>query len=212
MAPVRIEVVPTFAAALARIESGVLATLAVDMPVGLPAAGPRQADRAARRRLGPRRSSVFATPVRAALGAADYPDALRRSRAVDGRGLSAQAFHLLAKIAEVDAAMTPAAQDRVVESHPEIGFARLAGHPLATRKADRAGRTERAALLRPHLIGADGSDVDDLAGDRRPGVAPDDVLDALVLTLTARRLAAGRCEHLGDGAVDERGLRMEIVV
>ena len=56
---VEIEVVATFAAALAPVLDGSVAAMGVDMPIGLPGAGLRQADRAARRRLGPRRSSVF---------------------------------------------------------------------------------------------------------------------------------------------------------
>ena len=136
---VEIRLLASFAEAVALVRDATLVSLAVDMPIGLPGAGPRPADQAARRRLGPRRSSVFPTPVRATLGARDYPEALARSRAVDGRGLSKQAFNLLPKIAEVDAAMTPELQDRIVECHPEVGFARLAGRPLATTKHHPAG-------------------------------------------------------------------------
>jgi len=140
-------VVASFTEALGLVVDGTLEALGVDMPIGLPASGARAADRAARQRLGPRRSSVFPTPVRPVLGAADYPDALARSRAVDGRGLSKQAFNLLPRIAEVDAAMTPAGQDAVFECHPETAFARLAGGPLGTTKREAAGRAERLALL-----------------------------------------------------------------
>ena len=41
--------------------------VAVDIPIGLPDAGPRRCDQLARARLGPRGSSVFPAPVRAAL-------------------------------------------------------------------------------------------------------------------------------------------------
>jgi hypothetical protein len=64
-----------------------LTMVAVDMPIGLPFDGsPRVADVEARRRLGPRRSSVFPTPARAVLGARSFEDALVRSRATTGRG------------------------------------------------------------------------------------------------------------------------------
>jgi len=38
------------------------------------------------------------------------------------------------------------------------------------------------------------------------------VLDAFAVAWTARRVLAGEAERLGDGARDERGLVMEIVV
>lgn len=186
------------------VAAGRLAALAVDMPIGLPDAGPRACDLAARRRLGPRRASVFPTPVRAALGAPTYAEALARSRAADGRGLSRQAFNLLAKIAELDAVVRPELQDRVVEAHPEMAFARLAGRPCLDPKRTAAGRVERLALLHRAGLG-------DLSSLRLPGAAPDDVLDAAALTLTAARVRDGVAERLGDGARDPTGLRMEVV-
>ena len=76
--------------------------VAIDMPIGLPDDGPRECDRACRAALGPRRSSVFPTPVRSVLEAADYGDALDRSRRVTGVGLSVQAWNLVPRIAELD--------------------------------------------------------------------------------------------------------------
>jgi predicted RNase H-like nuclease len=186
------------------VAAGRLAALAIDMPMGLPEAGPRACDLAARRRLGPRRASVFPTPVRAALDAPSYAEALARSRAVDGRGLSRQAFNLLAKIAELDRVIRPELQDRIVEAHPEMAFARLAGRPCLQPKRTPDGRAERLGLLRQAGLG-------DLTQVRLPGAAPDDVLDAAALTLTAARVRDGVAERLGDGARDARGLRMEVV-
>ena len=50
------------------------------------------------------------------------------------------------------------------------------------------------------------------AEDEAVGAAWDDVLDACALVQTARRLAGGQVERLGDGARDARGLRCEIVL
>jgi predicted RNase H-like nuclease len=62
------------------LERGDLAMVAVDMPIGLPFdESARMADVEARRRLGPRRSSVFPTPARAVLHARSFEDALVRS-------------------------------------------------------------------------------------------------------------------------------------
>ena len=181
------------------------ALVAVDMPIGLPVVGPRACDLAARRRLGRRASSVFPAPVRAVLGAADHAEALARSRAACGRGLSVQAWNLVPKITEVDEAIAPG--DAVAEVHPELSFATLAGGPLASRKKDVAGAAERLALLRAHFPDV----VEHLA--RRPrGCAPDDVLDAHAALWTARRIVAGDAESLGDGERDERGHVMTITV
>ena len=43
-----------------------MGALAIDIPIGIPEAGARPADREARALLGPRRNSVFPAPVRAA--------------------------------------------------------------------------------------------------------------------------------------------------
>ena len=201
-----VRVIPTFAEGVALVSAGELAALGVDMPIGLPDAGRREADFAARRRLGPRASSVFPTPLRSVLTATDYQDALSRSRAVDGKGLSKQAFNLLPKMAEVDAAMTPALQDRIFECHPETAFVHLAGRPLTTTKHEAVGRAERADLLATVL-----GDVSGLADAPPKGAKVDDVLDALVVATVAARLVGGDVERLGDGAVDARGLRMEII-
>jgi predicted RNase H-like nuclease len=189
-----VEIVPTLDDVVGDVRTGRIDAVAVDMPIGLPAAGPRACDVEARRRLGPRRSSVFPAPARRFLHAASFGDVT---------GLSIQAFNLLPRIAELDALMDPALQERVVEAHPELAFARLdGGAPLADSKRTRAGLAHRAALL--------GVDVE--AVPRRRGARADDVLDALVLVGTAVRIANGCAERLGDGARDERGLRMEVAV
>jgi len=180
--------------------------VAVDMPIGLPGAGPRACDLQARARLGPRRASVFPAPVRAVLAATTYADALRLARAADGRGISRQTYNLLPRIREVDGTIGPAQQAWVVEAHPELAFALLAGGPCAASKHTPAGRAERIALLATTCPGVAGV----VAAPPR-GARPDDVLDALALTVTARRVAARTAIVLGDGAVDARGLRMAIV-
>jgi len=174
------------------VAGGDLAALAVDMPVGLPGDGPRACDTEARRLLGPRRSSVFPAPARAVLGAHTYREAAARSRAAIGRSLPVQAYNLVPKVAELDRVMRPDLQGRVVEAHPELAFARLAGAPATHAKRTAAG-------------------LGDLSKLRALGAAPDDLLDAAVLALTAERARDGTATRLGDGSVDARGLRMEVV-
>ncbi|MPY92566.1 MAG: DUF429 domain-containing protein [Acidimicrobiia bacterium] len=203
-APPAAEVVGDFDVVADRLARGEVAHVAVDMPIGLPDAGSRPCDLEARRLLGPRRSSVFPAPARATLGAASYADALERSRAATGRGLSVQAYNLLASIAEVERAARRLGQARLTETHPELAFAALAGSPLAWPKRHPAGAAARRRALVAVLPG-----VADPPDQRLTGARPDDVADACVLAWSARRLWCGQATRLG-GERDGTGLRMEI--
>lgn len=188
--PFDVRVVPTFADVLALRPIAI----AIDMPIGLLESSARACDVEARRRLGPRRSSVFPAPLRPMLAARSYEEA----KAI--AGLSKQAYHLIPKIREVDAHITPRRQRTIVEAHPELCFSRLLGHPCLAPKRTTEGRAERRTVV-------------NLTIDRPPkGAAWDDVLDACALVHTARRLVSGDIERLGDGARDTRGLRCEIVL
>src|SRR4051794_16791188 len=98
-------------------QDGALVRVGIDIPVGLVDAGWRRPDLEARARLGPRRSSLFVTPVRAALEAPDHARGIEISRAASGGGFSIQAWGLRSKILEVDAVVR-AGEDRVLEVHP----------------------------------------------------------------------------------------------
>jgi predicted RNase H-like nuclease len=201
--PPTVHVVPDFRAIVALVDGGGVA--GVDIPIGLIDGGPRACDRLTRRFVGERRASVFPAPARAVLGARSYEEACARSRAATGRALSRQAYGLLAKVAEVDALMTCERQTRLAEVHPEASFTELMGRPPRHGKRTPAGRLERLAALQDVIPGVAG------ATGPLPGAAPDDVLDALVVLWSAARMAAGTAVRLGDGAVDGRGLRMEIL-
>lgn len=71
------------------------------------------------------------------------------------------------------------------------------------------GRRERLAILRQYGLAFDPATERHRLG--RSQVAVDDLIDAAVCLITARRIAEGRELVLGDGAVDFRALRMEIV-
>ena len=109
----------------------------VDVPIGLPKAGARRrADLDARALVGPRRSSVFFTPSRAALECPTYSAA--RAVAPD---TSAQAWALRTAILDVDRVRDP----RVHEVHPEVSFAVLAGEPIVFAKRTWNGQRELTA-------------------------------------------------------------------
>ena len=60
--------------------------IAIDIPIGLPDAGRRQADLAAKAMLGQRQNSVFMTPVRAALAAPSHAAATVVAHRADWSG------------------------------------------------------------------------------------------------------------------------------
>jgi predicted RNase H-like nuclease len=187
------------------------ACIGIDIPIGLSSNGPRPCDVEARRVLGPRKSSVFPAPDARLLGVASYAEANALSRALTGQGHSRQAFAILAKIAEVNQAMTPALQRRVIEVHPEVSFWALAGRPMEHRKGAAAGFAERRALLEAAFPGLPIPTRQQAAALARPAT-PDDVLDAMVVAWTARRFAAHHAGRLTlPPPTTDRALRMEIV-
>ena len=165
---------------------GPLAVIAVDIPIGLPDTGRRQADVVARKAVGPRWASVFITPVRPALEAPDYASAAGLSRRLAGEGISRQAFALQPKILEVDQWVRQAPH-RVVEVHPEASFAQLAGTALQSRKSSWAG-----AALRRRLPAGAGIDLPDDLGRAGEKATVDDVLDAAAAAWTALRVLRGQ--------------------
>ena len=183
--------------------------VAIDMPMGLAADGPRPCDQQARALLGARRSSVFPAPVRAALGAVDYREACDLSFAASGRKLSKQAYNLLPKIRQLDQLLLadPGRSDRVHEVHPELAFGQWnGGEPMVHGKKTAAGAAQRQALVEAQFPG--------LALKIRTGVAKakladDDILDAIACLWSARRLFRQGALVLG-GERDGCGLPMRI--
>jgi predicted RNase H-like nuclease len=116
--------------------------IAIDIPIGLPERGHRQADKAAKSVLGQRQNSVFMTPVRAALEAATHGAATAIARGITGSGISQQAFALRSKILEVEDWL-PRAPCPVYEVHPEVSFATMIGHPARATKKSWHGMVER---------------------------------------------------------------------
>lgn len=212
-APVLARLIPD---AMALADGAEAAITAIDIPIGLVDGRPRRCDQEARRRLGPRRSSVFPAPPRAVLEAHDHGDACRRARALDGRGVSVQTWNIVPKVRQVDALLRqqPALVSRFREVHPELAFlAWNGGWPLAHGKRSREGRAERLALCEQDFPGA----WEAIRGRfPRAAVADDDILDALALLRSAGRLWRGEATVLpelepgDDQELDDWGLPMAI--
>lgn len=199
---VRLLTAPTMAALVERARTyDEPSVVGIDIPIGLPDDGSRQADVVARTALPRgRKSSVFPTPARAAVAATTWQEANAANREATGKGLSHQGFHLCHKIAEVDAWVRGDPEVSVIEVHPEVSFTAL-GAATVTSKRTAQGRETRAAALRAAGI--------TLPGELRgPGYAVDDALDACAVAWTARRHAAGESrampehpERFSDGLV-----------
>jgi predicted RNase H-like nuclease/ADP-ribose pyrophosphatase YjhB (NUDIX family) len=165
------------------------AVVAIDIPIGLPDSGGRRADAEARRQLVGKGSSVFPTLTRAAYEADTYELARAANLAATGGELSAsaQAYALGAKILEVDAWVRSGPGAEVIEVHPELSFARMAGSPVVARKKDEAGvRARREALLAYGLTAP--------AWFRGAGFGEDDLLDACACAWSAARHERGASE------------------
>ena len=191
----------------------------IDMPIGLVEHGTdeRRCDREARALLGrPRASSVFRPPCRAALEAADYHEACVLNRARTGVALSRQTWGITPKIRELDRLLRGRAglRWRLREAHPELCLWGLAGgRPMRHPKRTRQGRAERLALLgalEPDCIAL----LETLMGAHpRRAVAADDIIDALVLGVSAGRLLRGRVGRVpGDLELDAARLPMQLLL
>lgn len=190
----------------------------VDVPIGLPERNRRACDEEARECIGDRRNSVFWTPIREAA----YEDNIVDAKAVQedrtGWSISNQTWAIVPRIREVDTFLrtTDAARGVVRESHPEVCFAALSDRAMAAPKSDGEGVDARRRMLCDELD-LDGRDLDETI---RPltdpnyaaRAAPNDVLDAMVLAVTARSIPDGEYATLPDDPpTDAEGLPMEVV-
>jgi predicted RNase H-like nuclease len=160
----------------------------IDMPIGLRDDGLRACDALARRALPGAASRVFTTPPRhvLALGlAAPNAEVQEASRRLTGSGVSRQALGLATRILTLDAVLAAEPTLPVIEVHPELSFATLAGRVL-DRKKSAAGVGQRVAALltwRP--------DVASVLAAAPPDVPVDDALDALAALWSAVRWRDG---------------------
>lgn len=190
--------------------------IGIDVPIGLPdriLGGGRAADRAARAKLGPARSSVFPMPPRAAVYAADYEAAKAASRAFSDPPFapSIQGYNIFRYVRAVDTLLRarPELCRRVYEVHPEVAFHALNGdRPLGLPKK---GRDARLGLDRRRALLAAAGLPSALIDSRVKGIPADDHLDALAALVVASDILAGRARPLPDPpAQDGHGLPVVI--
>ena len=163
--------------------------LGVDMPIGFPTRGAREADLAARSVLGGRRSSIFMVPPRSILEAPTYESARRLAAWIWDQGVSAQSFALRKKVLEVND--SDLGGRLVIEVHPEVCFRMIAGQPLPHSKKTWNGQQHRR-----HLLESVGIVIPQLLPGAAGEVPVDDVLDAAVVAWTADRFRRGVARFL----------------
>lgn len=178
------------------------------MPIGLPDFSElkgRAPERIVRSNSCVRPSTVFRIPSRSAVYASvdrTIPDdkarfrkacAVARKTSVDKKAFSKQAFYLCDKIVEVDKLLRTEKEliDRVFETHPEVAFCNLNnGNPVEPKKMN--GRPfEQGLEQRRKLLIKAGVPNDIVRSTAANGARADDLLDALVSAVTARRIRAG---------------------
>jgi len=188
----RVVVAPTIAELVSMVrESLGIVVVGIDIPIGLPDRTIRQADVLARKAVPGKASSIFSTLTRDAYACNTRLAADAVNRELVGQGAGAQAFALRDKIVEVDAWLRTRPTVTVLEVHPEVSFAAMAGAPIRAGKKTENGRTQRLAALAA-------------AGIPRPtvlegqGYAADDVVDACAVAWTAARHTLGLARSLPD--------------
>lgn len=154
----------------------------------------RQCDDLARQVLGPRSSSVFTPPCRAAANAAEdddttYSEVNGTNRDRTGKGLMRQAANIAPGIVEVEELLGQ--QDdptAVLEGHPEVCFRAFADEELQFNKRTAPGMNERLAALERNTEYENGTwrDLAESLADQEYQTGADDLLDALALALTAK--------------------------
>lgn len=193
-------------------------SILVDVPIGLADERRRECDEEAKSVLGESRSSVFYTPVRAAVYEDDYAAAGDANEDATGNRISTQAYHICPAIREVDAFLAEFedARDVVREAHPEVCFAALAGESGLSSKTTDEGFDRRCEILEDATDGTvDLESFVETRIDDQPAYARrfrasnrDDVLDAFALAVTA----SGETATLpAEPPTDDRELPMEIV-
>ena len=162
--------------------------MVIDIPVQLNEKNYlRECDILAKRYLGKNfQSSIFIPPLKKVLKCNTYEEANSLSRKIAGKGLSKQSWHLKNKISEVQDLCR--LSNNIYEGHPECSFKMLKNGPLEAKKKSVKGIFERLDLLR--RVGLDPLSTS-LNLENNSTIKIDDILDSMVLFITALRIVEG---------------------
>ena len=186
----------------------------IDMAIGLRNSKEQERpDDEARKELGPKGSSVFPIPSRDAVYA-DGEDAQKHENIRTlGKSLAKQSIAIIPKIRELDTFLNnhPEYKNKILESHPEVDFARLNGTVLMSRKQEEPGPSQRIAVLSEFLDRKNLYGMYDKA--KELGCKQDDLIDAICLAVTGALYSHGEYETIpAEPESDKKGLLMQLIV
>jgi 8-oxo-dGTP diphosphatase len=132
------------------------------MAIGFPSCkGQKRPDKNARKILGKRGVTVFSVPCRQVVELGDSKESVIQNRDYLKKlnqekldvSLSQQTLAIIPKMTELDRFLqeNPEYKNRICESHPEVCFARLAGHTVMTKKSTLEGIEERIDVLSRYI-------------------------------------------------------------
>ncbi len=177
----------------------------VDMPIELNKFNYlRECDILAKKYLGKEfQSSIFIPPLKRVLKCTTYKEANDLSKKIAGKGLSKQSWHLKRKISEVQ--KLSKLPNKIYEGHPECSFKMLKNESLQAKKKSVLGIFERLDLLKK--AGLDPLSINLKLGNNYM-IKIDDILDSMVLFITALRIVEGNylcLEKTGITNNDDKG-------
>ena len=186
----------------------------IDMAIGLRNRPDEvRPDSAAKKELGIKASSVFPIPSREAVYAEGEEAQKHANIRTLGKSLAKQSLAIIPKIRELDEFLNdhPQYKNKILESHPEVGFARLNGSVVLSRKKEEPGISERIHILSKYLDKKSLKEMYDKANEL--GCGQDDLIDAICLAVTGAMHAHGLSETLPEKSEpDEKGLLMQLTV
>ncbi len=186
----------------------------IDMVIGLQSKEKqKRPDSFARKELGRRSSTIFTPPCRQAVYAETEAEQVQKNQEVLGKGLAKQSINILPKIRELDQFLDRHKEYRnvILESHPELDFARLNGAVVMTQKKYYEGFQERVNILERYLPGKHLKELWENAKAYK--CKPDDLLDAACLAVTGAFHAHGMSAVIPDDPEqDDTGLYMKLTV
>lgn len=193
----------------------------IDMPVGLVSAKAkfntyRECDKAAKRILGNRRSSVFHPPCYEALQKDNYKDASEKNQIITGKKISLQSWYIGKKITELHQFLLnhESLKENIFEAHPELGFLYLNDYqPLKYSKKKKDGIVERLQILRKHCtLAVDFWQKIKSDTNLKDNCADDDLVDALCLFILNQKRKGNPVNISDIKQQDEFGFQMGIYI
>ena len=168
--------------------------LGIDMPVVLSEVIPRQADQLARKLLSKKASSVFTAPTPEMLNQPNYEKASLVSKRLFGKSMSLQSWYLFPKIKDVQT-MIHHKDMQIYEIHPELSFRAMNNEQVILEsKKTHEGFALRNALLSMHFKNFIFEDIRNQHA--RKDVMDNDILDALAVLWSAKRIQSNQASYL----------------